>query len=873
MSARSCAKRAHQLAASLVRHGVGPSRLPSPSACGCQSSLVSAPLATRSFGISVSRREEASHPESPGPDAKPHSSSSPSEAQKSVGFFTEDVADAEPTLEYLDSLKPRKQRFQRDHQRHKRNNSNPFAKASTKGSSPEDKQWDRTRTRLNSSFTRDQLAALARSARIPGSYSTKVRKDELIRRIMVHRFGMEDAQERADREKREELEKRSVHISFRPAELYLLLARGSGRVRQEASKAQVAILPTPPAKETEQGASTEKLGFWIRGKDQGIARMTRWVETFKQSISTKEEDVILSAVSSDTLPADSDAAAVGEVLPQELVRFISQQSRCFMEASPVRNGKLKLSLAYLDEQDAEKAVLLLRQYQADTADALQRIGAAAYRDDTDSGRHYGMLPFVPKEPTPWIKQADDLLYGSHSDVLFRVAYVPDLSGLSWHSTAELPTMKLKGWSHEGEGQFAEPFQALLESAAAPLSAGPTSEIEYSAILGHVLFSGGGLTLADEGLSEEQVLSRLSDPLSVPCPGSWPIEHVLDWACDFRKRFGREASRFVPTTLFRPQKNVSLELWLERQGYELAGKGTIAAFAEKMVLVYQPAAEGSGRKLEVVLARERKEADELAGARGGWSVEEARWVQKAEGDMMVPDKTADLRLSAKTIFTLQDEARKEVEDGLASYLNPRSASTRAARALQEEDKEVEVHPAEATTEGHEAKAEPNVGELVGSETELMDHAPTAAVKGATSTKYLPPSKLELSSGLLALQSATRMTVQAYHQRSSPASPLAGSTELEASKPTVDAIEAAAGAPITAAEHATEPGETETPDAASVPSPVLLREMTQDLVTKSTTESLRMTWRLPSSTPTPQAPQWTSLVHLISAFLDRHDISTR
>lgn len=930
MAARTCAKRAHQLAASILTNGVGPSRLPAPSTCRCHlhtvpriaaaptSSLSAAP---RNFSTSTYRLED----ETPRPVQEESPSSAGKNAgkpEKKVGLFTEEVADAEPTLEYLDSLKPRVKRFQKQERRPKRVNVNPFAKA-TRGN-PEDKQWERTKSRIAASFTRDQLATLARAAKLPGSYAKTVRKDDFVRRIMVHRFGMEDARERADRERREELEKRSVHISFRPAELYLLLARGSGKVRQEASKASVAILPQAPPQETDQGEATEKLGFWIKGKDQGIARMTTWVETFKQSIKTREEEVVLSSAD-----ATSTDAAAGEVLPPELVRLVSQLSRCFMEASAVQNGRVKLSLAYLDELDAQKAVLLLRQYQAESAAAMQRLGAAAYCDSVDTLRQYAMLPFIPNEPSSWIQQADDLLYGSTSDISFRVSHLPDLNAFSLLSTTKLPDMKLNGWSHDGELPDGEPFQALLDAASSLPDAAGTSaasegaEIECSATLGHVLYSSGGLTLADETLSEAEVLARLADPLAPPRPGKWPIENVLNWTRSFRERFGRDASRFVPTTLFRSQKNVSLDIWLERQGYVLVGNGTAQAACEQMALVYQPA-DMQGRKLEVILDRAPVAEDSAADGKRGWQISEVRWVVKAEADMMVPEKSADLRLSAKQISPLEGEVLAAVEHGLGAFLSTKIAVVQPADATED----AAESNAEAEVEAEVEDVDAGAADLLGVETEVVDRpaeasanadtaepVPTAA-SAASSTRALPPSRLTLPEvGVFELESARRMTVQTYQQRSSGVA--AAQPDLDAVKPlsaaealtedgdaapapvpseSTDAVDASEGAsegsaPNTPVDDAVEDtketnelqdsegaedaaaNESSTPapaaDSVEVASPSLVREIAQDLVTTTTTESLHLVWR----SPTQRAPAWPSAVSAISALVERHDMSIR
>ncbi|SNX81928.1 uncharacterized protein MEPE_00633 [Melanopsichium pennsylvanicum] len=942
MAARSCAQRTHQLAASILSHGVGPSRLPAALICPCQSHAVFpvSPLTPRSFSASAHRHEEESV-KSRSEDLHQQDETSlsnrvqPRRTVKSVRLLAEDdVVDAEPTLEYLDSLKPRIKRFQREDSRSKRGNVNPFTKTTSKVSA-EDKQWDRTKSRIHASFTRDQLASLSRAAKLPGSYNTKVRKDELVRRIMVHRFGMEDAKERADREKREELQKRSVHISFRPAELYLLLSRGSGKVRQEASKAQVAILPRPPPKQTDSEETSEKLGFWIRGRDEGITRMTQWVESFKTSVKTKIETI--------TLTNSDSSDANGEVLPAELVRFISQASRCFMEASPISDGKVALNLAYLEERNAQKAVLLLRQYQAESVDAMQRLGSAAYCNDVVTLRQYSMVPFVPNEPTSWIKEADDLLFGVNSDISFRVAHIPDVNAFLLPSTTKLPGMKVKGWTHDAEMQFDDPFQALLEQASSaaksgisPLLEGGEREVELSAQLGHVLFTSDGLTLVDDTASEAEALSRLQDPLAAPLPGVWPFEHALAWAKDFRSRFGREASRFVPATLFRLQKSISLDIWLERQGYVLANQSTSVAASDKLVLVYHPSEAGYGAsegKLEVVLKRKKSDGDILTGAQGNWIVDEARWTKKAEADLMIPEKSSDLRLTAKTVTLLRGEAFAAVEEALASYCSTKPAAKHVSEATEVVEG-AEAEEADADTEG-----ENDASEMLDIDTEVVERSVTdnsseamentASSDPATSSKGLPPSSLTISSlGAFALESATRVTVQAYQQRSalagatflptaaeapSPSSAAEPVTTRAESKsgdfaaapstsesteqlndasaiphndPTIDS-KAITSDPITTAEVASseavvsesksmEESASEEPNLNTTQEPValsttLFREISQDLATQSTTESVRIVWRISSSSPS--VPRWNEVVEPISALIERYNVSVR
>ncbi|SPO20277.1 uncharacterized protein UTRI_00674_B [Ustilago trichophora] len=926
-AARTCAKRAHQLAASILSNGVGPSRLPAASSCRCHlhsSPKVASFSTPRHFSASSYRREEDSQRWEQQVKEPPSSSPSSRKAEKAnVGLFIEEVADAEPTLEYLDSLKPRLRRFRKDDHRPKRDSVNPFSKSTSSKGNPEDKLWERTKARLNASFTRDQLATLARAAKLPGSYARSIRKDELVRRIMLHRFGMEDARERADREKREDMDKRSVHIAFRPAELYLLLARGSNTVRQEAGKARVVILPKAPAKtDTEEADSSEQLGFWIRGKDEGIAQMVQWVQEFKQSVKIKEEEVVLSAEAGE---------AVVEVLPAELVRLISQLSNCFMEASPVQDGKVKLSLAYLQERDAQKAVLLLRQYQAESAEAIHRIGAAAYNDGLDTLRMYSMLPFVPNEPTSWIKQADDLLYGSTSDVDFRVSHLPEMNAFSLLPAAKLLDMNLKGWSHGGDLSFSEPFQSLLEAATASAARTPSSsstggkaEVECSATLGHILFRHGGLNLADEGLSETEVLSRLSDPLASPHSGSWPIEGVLKWTRDFHTRFGREPSRFVPTTIFRSQKNVSLDIWLERQGYLLANKGTPDAAREQIVLIYQPAEKGYsgvGGKLELVVRRSRvDERDASTSAKKDaavrWELDSARWVAKAEGDMMLPEKSADLRLCAKTISPLGQADLAAVQESLATYLDTKASTAHVGipQAVEAAEQDAETDPVD--------EVEADAIDILGNETEVVDrssapphpeeveaNSSSASSSLATHSSALPPSILTLPSmGKLGLESAIKRTVRTYVQRSSlmSAAPVTmPEAETEAIKPlssaeaivadgteseavvdsttpsaAIDVAEEAADSPSVESQDATENAAPAEPSSASESaveetsevetpfSPSLIREISQDLVTKATAESLRITWGTQQT-----APEWNNVVEAISALVDRHDTSIR
>ncbi|GAK62059.1 uncharacterized protein PAN0_001d0256 [Moesziomyces antarcticus] len=814
MVARSCAKRAHQLAATLLHKGVGPSRLSTASTCPCHlhtssslSSGASRIVATSTSSQSLpSLRATRRFTTSAAAQAtnRPNKSSRP----RSVELLTEDVSDVEPTLEYLDSLKPRI-RWPRKDRRPSRNAVNPFAKPSAEVN-PEDKLWERTQARINASFTRDQLALLGRAAKLPGSYSAKVRKDDLVRRIMVHRFGMLDAKERADRERQEELQRRSVRIGFRPAELYLLLARGSDKVRQEASRAHVTILLQSAA---ENDSAQDQLGFWIRGKDEGIARMSKWIEDFKHSMHTREEELTLFAPS-DAPAADASAA---QAFPPELVRFILQLSTCFIEAGPLSDGKAKLSLTYLHERDAQKAVLLLRQYQDAAAEATQRIGAVAYRGSDVSGQEYAMLPFTPNEPTSWIKQADDALYGTSSDLSFRVTHVLELNALSIFPVSKLSDMALSGWATQGEMDMSDPFGALYEAAS--LAASEASEgrqVEYSASLGHLLYSSDALTLADEQVGEDELVAKLQDPLMAPRPGSWPLESFLEWTREFRARFGKEASRFVPATLFRSQKNVSFDIWLERQGYTLAPDAPRVG-SEKVVLVYRPAEAGYAaplNKLELTLAR-KQDAD----AGGAWLVETAQWVASAQSDVLVPERSADLRLGARILHPVDEHARTGVEQALTGYLSP------------PRDR------AEETDTRAEAEARP------------------AAASLATDTGALPPLTLQLDGAAWALESATRHTMQQYHYRSS-------STMSDASPAAEDSDTASSAE--TDAEQA---GETKPEQAVSQ---VLLREISQDLVTSTTTESLRLVWRLASST---HALAWQSVVQPISALLDRHDMSIR
>ncbi|PWZ01413.1 hypothetical protein BCV70DRAFT_198844 [Testicularia cyperi] len=773
---------------------------------------------------------------------------------KQITFFADDVADAAPTLEYLDTLKP-KPRRKRNERQNKRTLVSPFGKAKAPESA-EDKDWKRTRDLINVAFTRDQLASLGREAKLPGSYSKKVKKEELIRRIMIHRFRMEDAQERQERLRKEEREKANEYVQFEPAELFLLLSRGTGKLRDEAGKAAVAILPNAP--DADSATKTSGLGFWIRGKEDGIAKMRNWASEFKQRVQRRQDEISLFDPSSDSAinPASTEPRYF---VPTQLSQFVSRLSRCFVEVQTIEQGRLQLSLVYLDTQEADKAMLMLRRFLAEVAQSGDRAGAAAHADNLDVLRQYSMLPFVPNEPSSWLRQAEDMLTGANPELTFRVAQVPDQGAFMPSSPTALPDMAILGWHKHGELGMSEPFEQL--HSLLPKSS-TASTAEYSAELGHVLFSSNALTLADDQLTDEQLAEKMQDPLAAPRPGIWPVEHVAQWAREFRKQWGREASRFVPATFFRAQKDLSLVLWLDKHGWTAKA----AAGREQVVLTYQnPSVSASmGPKLEVVLEVNPVSDDSSA----SWSIQHVRWTSTVQSDMMVPEHTIDLRLSSQFFSEADSDLLLQVQTALQGYLE---------------------HDLPATQD------------INGAEDGVTASTVTAGASQKASRRLtLPPSRIECEAvGPLTLEKAEKRLIYTYHQRSDdffanteaettqtssdPAQDEAGVSESvipEESSPemaapaTVQAeqsplsvaSEGEAEAEVEAQDETEAEKQTPTESPAEQPkpnTPRLVRQISQDPITGAIIESLKLTWS--STAP----PSWPSSVGHISSLIERYD----
>lgn len=679
-------------------------------------------------------------------------------------------------------------------------------------------------TAIMSSFSRSQLLSLARDAKIELPLTT-MRKKELARRLMVARFGMQDAQELKRLEREKALAQKSEFVAFQPAELFLLLSGGPDKVREAAKEAGVSVLPSGSSRKDQ--TDNPPLGLYVRGEEQDIARMMQWIDNFKQTIQIRQEELMLL----DSPDADSNAS---HYLPAELSQTISRLSRCFLDIASFEDGKLSFSLASVHPQDAERVMLMLRQVQAGILQPADNVGAAAYADDLDTLRQYSMLPFISNEPATWIKLAEDVLTVSITDLAFRVGHVPDHDAYSVSTPTSLPNMKIAGWQSSGEVAFDEPFQQLNTLAAEKFHANEQLSAQHKATLGHVLYTGNSLSLADDNADEKELVSKLQDPLSAPRPGVWLMEYLTNWAREFRSKWGKEASRFVPATFFRNLKNIAIDVWLDRQGWAPIETGSDKA-TERIVLTYQHDVADSNTKPKLEICLHATEAAEKGEAKT-WALKSTRWVSKIESLVMVPERSVDLQLSSQVWNPVAEDVSAQIQAALGPYMQDILSNHLAL--MQEGDIDVAkvAQTASATT-------------------------PAPAVR----TLPLPPTKMQLDNlGTMVLGNAEKVFVQTYHQRS--AGQASSGSQNAGRKGNLDAESASPLEVDTAASHEIEPPSKE--HAAS--SPLLIREIVQDPITEATRESLSVCW---NTSPSQHAPEWQSTVPTISSLIDKHDATMR
>ena len=231
------------------------------------------PTAGPSRSLSSSNNHFASSSSS-----SPHSSSLRENLE-----LREDQPNADPTLEYLDSLNPNFKWRELPPQADSTDKERRDAYAS--------RVWNKTHDAVISSFTRDQLVKLAKQAKLKGSYSPKVKKGEFVRRILIQRFGLVDLVERQEKLRLAERDKVDDFIPFEPAQVFLLLAKRQSSIRNQTSQNDVMILANAPSKKDKRDHG---LGLWIRGKQAGNDAMKAWVQQFKQVSCASTEYLLLT---------------------------------------------------------------------------------------------------------------------------------------------------------------------------------------------------------------------------------------------------------------------------------------------------------------------------------------------------------------------------------------------------------------------------------------------------------------------------------------------------------------------------------------------------------------------------------------------------
>lgn len=339
-----------------------------------------------------------------------------------------------------------------------------------------------------------------------------------------------------------------------------------------------------------------------------------------QEVQEREETVSLPSIDAAT-----SSTALEHLLPQ-LTSVVSRSSRCFVEAQVDQGSQLaKIKLHYIDTQDAERAMSLLRQLVSEQSVSARRVGLACYSDDT-SLRRYSMLPFVPNQPLPWLCQAQHSLdSGASADITFRVALIPDHDSLV--GLAENPEKRTATTSWNGEASE-DPIKDLLPGSAIPEQASLQPSQDHvdnivSLVFGHALFRNGSRESATEAELEDMKLA--DDPLSSPRPGIWPLQDFLGWLRDSGNEGKQDLYDFIPASPFRSQKEgQQVASWLDRKGWKKEGN----SLQELLHLRYRVTDTGpdSHLSLNIEIVRD-----------ASWKLKRAYWTTQAEADALFPEK--------------------------------------------------------------------------------------------------------------------------------------------------------------------------------------------------------------------------------------------
>ncbi|UZJ53337.1 hypothetical protein CBS101457_002657 [Exobasidium rhododendri] len=586
-----------------------------------------------------------------------------------LNLLIQDDVHVQPGLSALDELRPRLKKGHRD-----------LSKAMQEGwrfTSESNKDWKKTLELIKRSFTSPQLEHMCADAGVPKDlyklYEIRGRKnapkDVRARLLMVHRFKMEDpamVSKRALQSQQESNETKQIPI----AQLtFLLLAlRAQTDVQQLLQYHGVRLRLT---KRTDDGSSEpSELALLLQGPKEGIKEVEGWILAFRDSIRS-----FVGPVSTFSLSDSSMKGAYSRRLRQ-----ISQISKAAVSIDEDRN---EVTIHHLDDASLSLAQSHLVQfYQNEHSSQKRQYFSYASPPVSLQTRYsvptFAFEPHVGLSPIPWLSDVgasatlfrltrQDIIDSKTSPFSVMMQDDPDKPILRHLNIPEdYDSTKLE---FSGDDTFQLLHEQLKIEDDSP------GAFVYSAEFGNLLIDN------QSRASSSKVLSLIRPPLS----GSWPLEHALQW---LREKASMErviTPSFLPNT---PPIAVSMdagiasastvapgldegrgfsaeerferksEYWNEhirQYGFKVKSiKNDLRDildlksphFEEVMVVKYSGALAELVIELQRVEKKNSDEATEGIATSSGWIYDKAEWVNRSEGDVIVPEAAVDLRLSTR-----------------------------------------------------------------------------------------------------------------------------------------------------------------------------------------------------------------------------------
>lgn len=625
----------------------------------------------------------------------------PERASFSSLLFPDDV-DLKPGLSALDELNP---------------SNNKLTSSYTKSKTPRNQfeVWKRTLDRVKESFTIRQLEDMMVEADLPVSilnqykgkrnYKTKAVRAKA---LMTHRFGMQDPELQAEREAaraKKFQRSKSIELPVSQIALLLLVLRGQSELQRLLQLNRVKVRPS-------KREGDDSLALYIQGTEQGIEIVQEWILSFIDKIQSAFFPLSSLSVSREAV----------QVPDEHRLRSISRLSRSIVSLD---DKGANVTIHSVDDASLEAAQSLLVQSLHDDQQSQKRqmysYASPPIPSDTFvSIPTYGFIPCVGSSPVSWL--FDPGLTTSLFRITRQDIIDADEQAFSEQDNLDKPFLRslnsIETYDSSRSTSLSDNIFVQLQDRA-QIQNKSSGSWTFTAEFGHLLFNN------HDQASESKVLSLITPPVA----GTWPLEHGLEWLRNSIQRDVLAAPSFnsclpplaanldagtVPSQgSTQPSKDGNdadadedsgeriirtNQHWSEslrqfgfhlqtnklHKLYKIVDLET-PRFVEDLVITFT----GSKADLQIRL-RETMEEDRLDST--GLIVDEAKWVQRINADVLVPESSVDVRLGVVHSKSVEESALMK-DAGLKQYLEEQreSNSNKILSTNSEESIDVEERP--------------------------------------------------------------------------------------------------------------------------------------------------------------------------------------